>query len=677
MRSNHTFRARSVIIAAFTLLIFGSAWALAPSVVNYQGYLTDSGGAPLDTTVQMIFSIYHEDEGGTAVWDETHTAVTVSDGRLDVLLGISEPFSPGIFNEETMYLGVTVGEDTEMSPRTRFAAVPYAYRVATVDKATGGIITGDVLVEGKGNFGDGNTNVGVYAFAAGAENNADGDYSVIAGGQSNYTAGENSAILSGTENTATEDYAIVLGGSNNIASGYAGLVGGGYDNDCLGNAAAVIGGEGNHATGENAAVVNGNLNSASSINSFIGGGEQNQATNHGTGILAGNGNIASGIASSVGGGGCNRARGDYTVVAGGGGDDLADSCSAIGICATVGGGLNDVAKGFYSFVGGGAYNYAIGNSSAIVGGNRNRARGEFAFVGGGGGETLADSNAANGQYSTVTGGNRNRATGLASFIGGGRNNRAQGEYSVVCGGGGELADSGNVCTGMNSFIGGGTGNRIDSTIAIYDVVAGGDNNTAASVAATVPGGADNHAYASFSFAAGHHACANNAGAFVWADNSTSSTFFSSAQNQFNARAAGGIRLYTNSGLTSGMTMAAGGSGWVAVSDSTKKQNIRLVDTETVLDRIAQLPIKQWSYKAQDPSIEHVGPMAQDFWNLFHLGEDSLGINQIDPDGIALAAIQELNKKVQEIDGLKQELAALRAQVQTLMAGETKTLKEDN
>jgi hypothetical protein len=102
-------------------------------------------------------------------------------------------------------------------------------------------------------------------------------------------------------------------------------------------------------------------------------------------------------------------------------------------------------------------------------------------------------------------------------------------------------------------------------------------------------------------------------------------------------------LYTNEFLTAGVTMGVGASGWTSVSDSTLKRNRCNVDTREILERVIALPIQQWSYKAQDPSIEHIGPMAQDFWKQFHLGDDSLGINEIDPAGIALAAIQELAK----------------------------------
>jgi hypothetical protein len=87
-----------------------------------------------------------------------------------------------------------------------------------------------------------------------------------------------------------------------------------------------------------------------------------------------------------------------------------------------------------------------------------------------------------------------------------------------------------------------------------------------------------------------------------------------------------------------------------------------------------MPIKQWSYQSQDPSIEHIGPMAQDFWRLFHIGDDSLSISTIDPGGIALAAIQELAKRC---DHLEQQNITLQRQIQSLLAkGEqTQVMKE--
>ena len=41
-------------------------------------------------------------------------------------------------------------------------------------------------------------------------------------------------------------------------------------------------------------------------------------------------------------------------------------------------------------------------------------------------------------------------------------------------------------------------------------------------------------------------------------------------------------------------------------------------------------------------MRHVGPMAQDFYAAFGVGEDDRDITSIDEDGVALAAIQALH-----------------------------------
>ncbi len=98
-----------------------------------------------------------------------------------------------------------------------------------------------------------------------------------------------------------------------------------------------------------------------------------------------------------------------------------------------------------------------------------------------------------------------------------------------------------------------------------------------------------------------------------------------------------------------------------------------MNTGDVLSKVLQLPIERWSYKTQDEKVHHIGPMAQDFWNAFHVGDDSLAISTIDPSGVALAAIQELAKQNQE---MKSELVSLRAQLQSVAAGQSKAILEN-
>ena len=82
-----------------------------------------------------------------------------------------------------------------------------------------------------------------------------------------------------------------------------------------------------------------------------------------------------------------------------------------------------------------------------------------------------------------------------------------------------------------------------------------------------------------------------------------------------------------------------------------KTNIAPLDDATVLAKVAQLPISRWSYKSEH-GVRHVGPMAQDFYAAFGVGEDDKHITSIDEDGVALAAIKALHT----------ENADLRAQV---------------
>jgi hypothetical protein len=92
-----------------------------------------------------------------------------------------------------------------------------------------------------------------------------------------------------------------------------------------------------------------------------------------------------------------------------------------------------------------------------------------------------------------------------------------------------------------------------------------------------------------------------------------------------------------------------------------------VDRKDILTKLMSLPIKQWSYKAQDPSIEHIGPMAQDFYATFKLGDDDKTISTIDPAGIALAAIQELNLRVEELKQKSSEIESLKSQLAQLQS----------
>ena len=127
----------------------------------------------------------------------------------------------------------------------------------------------------------------------------------------------------------------------------------------------------------------------------------------------------------------------------------------------------------------------------------------------------------------------------------------------------------------------------------------------------------------------------------------------------------------NGAATIGLSGASGIVTCVALnttSDRNAKENFEPVDARAMLAKVAALPISRWNFKA-DREPQHVGPMAQDFRAAFGLGTDDKHIATVDADGVALAAIQGLNEKVeeqrQENAELKRELAELREAVRHL------------
>ena len=122
----------------------------------------------------------------------------------------------------------------------------------------------------------------------------------------------------------------------------------------------------------------------------------------------------------------------------------------------------------------------------------------------------------------------------------------------------------------------------------------------------------------------------------------------------------------DTGATAGVLLAPGGGSWSAVSDRDSKENVEPVDGRAILERLLSMPLSTWNYKAQDDSIRHMGPMAQDFHAAFGLGVSDKLIDTIDPDGVALAAIQGLNTELQERLAEKDaEIADLHARLERL------------
>ena len=146
MRAQQSFFL-TIVLALVILTVFaGTSPAATPTAINYQGRLTNAGGTAVpDGSYSIVFTIYDTPSGGTGKWTETQS-VTTSGGLFAVQLGTVNAIVDTVFNYWFRYLGVKVGTDPELSPRTRLVSVPYADRVSTVDGASGGIISGNTTI---------------------------------------------------------------------------------------------------------------------------------------------------------------------------------------------------------------------------------------------------------------------------------------------------------------------------------------------------------------------------------------------------------------------------------------------------------------------------------------------------------------------------------------------------
>ena len=555
--------------------------------------------------------------GGVDNTIQTNAVLATIPGGFSNTVGGSFSFAAG-YRAQATNSGAFVWADAEGTP---FASMnDNSFNV----RASGGV----VFVTG----GTGMTLDGQPVLTGGFNNLNDANHSFIGGGEANVIqpgvidaligAGNNNTIqmnahdaIIGGGNASTiqtnADHSVIAGGWMNLIQyyGYESVISGGELND-IGPFAqwSVIGG--------------GEFNTNNTSYSVIGGGSAN--------VIQSNS-----VASVIAGGNANTISGSYSFV---------------------GGGIANLAAGVLSTAVGGQGNLAIANNSTVVGGLFNTNSGVLGFIGAGSGNTILG-----GAFdAAIGGGNVNTIQGTAPYatIGGGGNNIAGGRSSFIGGGGGFDSGNGgpypNQAYGDWSAVVGGWNN---TAFAYSAVIGGGARNTIQSNAmySTIPGGLENVTGGNYSFAAGFNAQATNSGAFVWSDGTGTATT-STNNNSVTMRASGGYRLFSTTANAAFAYLAPGSGSWTSLSDRNAKEHFESVNPVDVLDRVAALPLNTWNYKTQPASIRHIGPTAQDFKAAFAVGETDTGISTVDEGGVALAAIQGLNRKVDDKETKIQEQA---------------------
>ncbi len=333
----------------------------------------------------------------------------------------------------------------------------------------------------------------------------------------------------------------------------------------------------------------------------------------------------------------------------------------------------------------------LGFTCALAYGCLNGVTDAFGTIGGGAGNQAGDGvgTTSDATFATVAGGFSNWARNAFSSVGGGVHNSAGGTYSTVAGG------IGNTASGSSATVAGGAGNTASGVDA---TVAGGGVNTASGVGSTVAGGYNNSAGGDYSLAAGYGAVipASASGSFLWSSASTGGTALpAGAHDEFVVVATNGIGFYTYGDFSHGCALVGLAGSWSCTSDRATKSGFTSIEPRDILARLVEMPITQWRWKGEAETVRHVGPTAQDFRAAFGLGYDDKTITLVDTEGVALAAIQGLNAKLEEriadkerqiveqqseiaelrdrlteVESLRGELAALRNAIAAATRGAT-------
>ena len=313
------------------------------------------------------------------------------------------------------------------------------------------------------------------------------------------------------------------------------------------------------------------------------------------------------------------------------------------------------------------------------GGLANAASGYYATVAGGGGEIdvnfLGDyfvpaGNTASGNWSAIGGGESNNASGYYATISGGYGNVAAGGFSSAAGNQAQALNYGSFV--WNDGSGGAFASTADNQFAVHAV--GG-----LLLAGNVQMGTNASDYRHFTLGGG------NSFGYLYGAYPTFGDGIHLGYNIY-YDANGNGHIGNPGGATSRITAGYGvikldiggvnaqpntdrlvaDSSGVAVygtfnnsSDRNVKQDIAPVSPSQILDRVLQLPVSEWSYKT-DSATRHIGPMGQDFHSVFNIGTDDKHIAPIDEGGVALAAIQGLNQKV-EVGSQSSEVRSQRSE----------------
>jgi len=143
-----------LLLSSILLFLVGLVQAESvPSLIHYQGTLTDSNGDPLaDSSRTLKFNIYDALINGNLVWGPFEAKdVPIVEGKFNVILGPTDENKPNrrsiieAFKGSSRYLGITIGDGEEIAPRQQIMSSPFAVQAAYATHAIHGVPVGAIM----------------------------------------------------------------------------------------------------------------------------------------------------------------------------------------------------------------------------------------------------------------------------------------------------------------------------------------------------------------------------------------------------------------------------------------------------------------------------------------------------------------------------------------------------
>ncbi len=126
----HCLLAKKSIVLIFLMTSF--IFATDP-ILNIQGVLRDdSGQAVADANYDLTFYLYDSETGGSSIWSEDHSSVSIINGVYSANIGSITSLS-GLAFDVPYFLGISVNGGAESTPRIPLSNTPYALSLRGVN----------------------------------------------------------------------------------------------------------------------------------------------------------------------------------------------------------------------------------------------------------------------------------------------------------------------------------------------------------------------------------------------------------------------------------------------------------------------------------------------------------------------------------------------------------------